>query len=256
LRVPPRAAAHNGVERIGAIHSIRRYPVKSMAGEDLDEARVTPTGLAGDRVYAFVETDNQTSFPWMTARHGHDWIRFRPQFLDPPSSAEQSPSPERFAAEVVTPEGIRFRADAPEFTQYLEKRFGRSLRVQFSERSITDAHPVSIFGLSTIRGLSEETGKDLDPRRFRANFYAQWDDDRAFFEDTLIGRQLRIGDSVRVMALKKDVRCVMITLDPDDGSPFPQLLECVARNHGGCAGIYCTVLGEGIVRRNDPIWLI
>jgi hypothetical protein len=49
---------------------------------------------------------------------------------------------------------------------------------------------------------------------------------------------------------------VMITLDPDNGSPFPGLLECVARNHGGCAGIYATVLGEGIVRRDDPIWLV
>jgi uncharacterized protein len=244
------------MERIGTVHSIHRYPVKSMAGEDLEEARVTSTGLAGDRVYAFVETENRTSFPWMTARHGHDWIRFRPRFLDPPPSMDQSPPPEQFAAEVVTPEGARFRADAPEFAQYLEKRFGRSLRLHFSESSVTDAHPVSIFGLSTIRGLSEEAGKELDPRRFRSNFYARWNDDGAFFEDTLIGRELRIGDAVSVMALKKDVRCVMITLDPDDGSPFPTLLECVARNHGGCAGIYATVLGEGIVRRDDPIWLI
>ena len=58
------------MERIGAISSIRRYPVKSMAGEELEEARVTFAGLAGDRVYAFIETENRTSFPWMTARHG------------------------------------------------------------------------------------------------------------------------------------------------------------------------------------------
>jgi uncharacterized protein len=244
------------VERIGTVHSIHRYPVKSMSGEDLQEARVTFAGLAGDRVYAFVETDNFTSFPWMTARHGHDWIRFRPRFLDPPPPTDQIPFHERFAAEVVTPEGDCFRVDALEFAQYLEKRFGRTLRLRFSERSMTDAQPVSIFGLGTIRGLSAETSTELDSRRFRANFYAQWDDDRAFFEDSLVGRQLRIGETVSVMALKKDVRCIMITLDPDNGSPFPALLECVARNHEGCAGIYGSVLGEGIVRRGDPIWLI
>ncbi len=244
------------MERIGTVHSIHRYPVKSMAGEDLEEARVTFSGLAGDRVYAFVETDNRTSFPWMTARHGHEWISLRPKFLDPPSPTDGIPFPERFAAEVVTPEGLRFHADAPEFTQYLEKRFGRPLRLRFSEHSMTDAQPVSVLGLATIRGLSAETGSDLDPRRFRANLYARWDNDTAFFEDTLVGRQLRIGETVGVMARKKDVRCVMITLDPDTGSPFPALLECVARNHGGCAGIYGTVLAEGIVRRDDPIWLI
>jgi uncharacterized protein len=244
------------VERIGTISSIHRYPVKSMRGEDLEEARVTFAGLTGDRVYAFVEAANRTSFPWMTARHGHDWLLFRPRFLDPAPPTDEIPFPEKYAAEVVTPEGDCFRADAPEFTQYLEKRYERSLRLRFSERSMTDAQPVSIFGLSTIRALSEETGKDIDPRQFRANFYARWDNDTPFFEDTLVGRTLRIGDAVSVMALKKDARCVMITLDPDDGSPFPGLLECVARNHGGCAGIYGAVLGEGIVRRNDPIWLI
>jgi uncharacterized protein len=248
--------ARKGVERVGTISSIRRYPVKSMSGEDLEEARVTFAGLAGDRVYAFVETDNRTSFPWMTARHGHDWILFRPRFLDPVAPTDEIPFAEKYAAEVVTPEGDCFRADAPEFTQYLEKRFERSLRLRFSERSMTDAQPISVLGLSTIRALSEETGRDLDPRRFRANFYARWDSDIPFFEDTLIGRTLRIGDAVSMMPLKKDGRCVMITLDPDNASPFPPLLECVARNHGGCAGIYGAVLGEGIVRRNDPIWLI
>jgi uncharacterized protein YcbX len=244
------------VERIGTVSSIHRYPVKSMRGEDLEEARVTFAGLAGDRVYAFVEAANRTSFPWMTARHGHDWLLFRPRFLDPAPPTDEIPFPEKYAAEVVTPEGDCFRADAPEFTQYLEKRYERSLRLRFSERGMTDAQPVSIFGLSTIRALSEEAGKDIDARQFRANFYARWDNDTPFFEDALVGRTLRIGDAVSVMALKKDARCVMITLDPDDGSPFPELLECVARNHGGCAGIYGAVLGEGIVRRNDPIWLI
>jgi uncharacterized protein len=244
------------VERIGTLSAIRRYPVKSMAGEELAEARITFAGLAGDRVYAFVETENRTSFPWMTARHGRDWIRFRARFLDPAPPTDENPFPENFAAEIVTPEGDRFRADAPELTEYLEKRFARPLRMRFSERSMVDAQPVSIFGLSTIHALSEDTGRDLDPRRFRANFYVQWDDERPFFEDSLVGRAVRIGEKVQVMATKRDARCIMITVDPDDASEFPELLGCVARNHGGCAGIYCAVLREGIVRRDDPIWLL
>ncbi len=76
-----------------------------MSGEGLEEARVTFAGLAGDRVYAFVETDNRTSFPWMTARHGRDWILFRPRFLDPAPPTVEIPFPEKYAAEIVTPEG-------------------------------------------------------------------------------------------------------------------------------------------------------
>jgi uncharacterized protein YcbX len=244
------------LERIGTLNALRRYPVKSMAGEDLDEVRVTFAGLAGDRVYAFMETDNRTSFPWMTARHGRDWILFRPRFLDPAPAPEENPFKETYAAEVATPEGQQFLVNAPELTQYLEKRFGRPLRLRFSERSMNDAQPVSIFGLGTIGRLSEETGKDLDARRFRANFYVRWDDERPFFEDTLVGRQLRIGETVTVLALEKNIRCVMITFDPDDGTPFPKLLEQVARQHAGCAGIYGTVLREGIVRRHDPVCVV
>ena len=251
-----RAAARNGVHRIGTLSAVRRYPVKSMRGEDLEEARVTFSGLAGDRVYAFIETENRTSFPWMTARHGPDWILFHPRFLDPAPASEENPFPEKYAVEVATPDGERFRLDTSQFMQYLERRFERPLRLRFSERSMTDAQPISIFSLSTVRALSEEAGLDLDLRRFRANLYVQWDDDRPFFEDTLVGRQIRIGDAVTVMALKKDVRCKMITLDPDTAEPFPALLELVAKNHAGCAGIYGAVLHEGIVKRNDPIYLI
>jgi uncharacterized protein YcbX len=51
------------VERIGTVRMLRRHPVKSMAGESLEEALVTFAGLVGDRVYAFVETGIIRIFP-------------------------------------------------------------------------------------------------------------------------------------------------------------------------------------------------
>ena len=47
------------MERLGTLERLRRYPVKSMAGEDMQEARVTYAGLLGDRVYAFVDNGNR-----------------------------------------------------------------------------------------------------------------------------------------------------------------------------------------------------
>ena len=72
------------MERIGTLASLRRYPVKGMVGEDVAAARVTFAGIVGDRVYAFVDEINRSSFPWMTARQAHDWLLLRPRFLDPP----------------------------------------------------------------------------------------------------------------------------------------------------------------------------
>jgi MOSC domain-containing protein len=244
------------VERVGQLNILRRYPVKSMAGEDLDEARVSFAGVVGDRVFAFIDNRNLSNFPWMTGRQGHELILFRPRFLDPPPVTEENPDAERYATEVTTPEGEKFRMGDPDFTKYLEERFGRSLRLRFSERSQTDARPISVFGLSTVRALSEETGINLDPRRFRANFYVRWDNERPFYEDELIGRELQIGDTVTLQLVKKDERCVMITLDPDTAAVSPQVLQRVALRHEGCAGVYGVVLREGIARIHNPVYLI
>jgi len=244
------------VERVGQLNILRRYPVKSMAGEDLDEARVSFAGVVGDRVFAFIDNGNRSNFPWMTGRQGHELILFRPRFLDPPPITEENPDAERYATEVTTPEGEKFSMGDPRFTEYVEKRFGRSLRLRFSERSQTDARPISVFGLATVRALSEETGINLDPRRFRANFYVRWDNDRPFYEDELIGRELQIGDTVTLQLVKKDERCVMITLDPDTAAVAPQVLQRVALRHEGCAGVYGVVLREGIARIHNPAYLI
>ncbi|HYL67885.1 MAG TPA: MOSC N-terminal beta barrel domain-containing protein, partial [Candidatus Limnocylindria bacterium] len=245
-----------GVERIGTLARLRRYPVKSMAGEDLAEARVTFAGLVGDRVYAFVDNQNKSSFPWMTGRQGPEMILFRPRLLDPPPAAEEHPRADSFAVAVTMPEGESFRMGDPKFTEYAEKRFGRSLHLRFSERSMTDAYPVSLLGLSTVRALSEETGINLDHRRFRANFYARWEKDAPFFEDELVGRELQIGEEVKVRVVKKDQRCKMITLDPETAAASPAVLQQVSRVHDGCTGVYGAVLSEGIVRANDSIYLV
>lgn len=244
-------------ERIGTLARLRRYPVKSMAGEELQQARVTFAGLAGDRVYAFLDPEHgPPEFPWMTARQGHDMILFRPRFLDAPPIEQEIPDTERFATEVTTPEGEKFRMGDPRFTEFLARRYQRSLRLRFSERSMTDARPVSIFGLATVRALSQETNLELDPRRFRANFYAQWESDAPFFEDTLVGRELQIGETVAVQVVKKDQRCIMISLDPETAVSAPQVLARVYQNHEGCTGVYGAVLREGIVKVDDPILLI
>jgi uncharacterized protein len=244
------------LERIGQLSILRRYPVKSMAGEDLEEARVSYAGLIGDRVFAFIDNRNRSDFPWMTARQGREMILFRPRFLEPPRIEEENPDPASYAVEVTTPERETFHVGDSRFTRYLEERFERSLRLRFSERCQTDARPVSILGLSTVSALSEEVGLNLDTRRFRANFYVRWDNDQPYYEDELIGRELQIGDKVTLQVVKKNERCVMIGLDPETSTPAPVVLHTVALRHQGCLGVYGAVLREGIVGIHNPVYLI
>lgn len=53
---------------IGQIKAIFRYPVKSMAGEQLDSANLGWHGLDGDRRFAFRRIADKGGFPWLTAK--------------------------------------------------------------------------------------------------------------------------------------------------------------------------------------------
>ena len=53
---------------VGKVVHIARYPVKSMRSESLDSTNVGFQGIAGDRMYAFVQEGVHSPFPWLTAR--------------------------------------------------------------------------------------------------------------------------------------------------------------------------------------------
>ncbi|HKF51860.1 MAG TPA: MOSC domain-containing protein [Candidatus Acidoferrales bacterium] len=243
-----------GATKLGTLRILRRYPFKSMAGEDVAEAFVTFAGLVGDRAYAFVDRNKHSNFPWMTARQSHEMLLFRPRFLTPPNTANEHPSQSDFVAEVVTPEGQTLRPSDSSFTPYFEKRFGRQLELRFSERAMQDACPVSLLGLATVKSLSEEAGIPLEHTRFRANFYIEWDNAKPYYEDQLTGASLRIGEKFTFTVVQNNLRCAIITLDPKTGQASPEVGKLVARNHGNCFGVYGSVLQEGIVREGDPVF--
>jgi uncharacterized protein YcbX len=95
----------------------------------------------------------------------------------------------------------------------------------------------------------------LDRRRFRANFYAVWQDDLPYRENELVGKTLQIGERLQIIVLERDPRCKMITIDPDTGTTEKRILHHVIAEHGGAAGVYAAVLTEGVVRKGDPIFL-
>jgi len=69
---------------VGRVVALWRYPVKSMAGEELDGAEVSWHGLAGDRRWAFIRDGQARSgFPWLTMRERPELARYRPRFEDP-----------------------------------------------------------------------------------------------------------------------------------------------------------------------------
>ena len=167
------------------------------------------------------------------------------------------PDGDAFKVSVETPDGTTYdNIEDPAFIADLEKLTGRSLRIYTTQRGIFDARPVSLFSLSAAAQLGEELGMDIDKRRFRANFYVEWDQpDDPFYENQLIGKTLKIGERLEIMIIERDPRCTMITLDPDTAEETPKLLQHLGRKHSGDAGVFAAVIKRGRVNKGDPIIL-
>src|SRR5438477_13046455 len=68
---------------VGKIDSLWRYPVKSMRGEELDEAFAGFSGIYGDRLFAFESSASPKGFPYLTAREQSRLLQYRPRFRYP-----------------------------------------------------------------------------------------------------------------------------------------------------------------------------
>lgn len=242
------------MQQIGVVSRLRRYPVKSMAGEDLERVFVAYSGLTGDRIYALVGLSEKKSFPWLSARQRPGLLLYKPRFVQPLCPESPYPNMENLAVTVRLPHGLEGSLTDPRVLEALRKDLQCDFQLRFSERGMQDSRPLSLMGEATIAALSRETGQPLDPRRFRANLYVRWLSEEPFFEDALVGRQLQIGEKLTLLISKKDPRCKVIGLDPDTAESQPAILETVVRAHDGCAGVYAVVLREGIIETGAPIY--
>jgi uncharacterized protein YcbX len=160
--------------------------------------------------------------------------------------------------DVETPDGKTFSIDDPALIENLRAGLDgkHQLTLLRSDKAITDCRPLSIFAVQSAKKLGEETGTNVDKRRFRANVYVDLTNADDFAEDQFVGKTLRIGSKVVVSVLERDPRCMMITLDPDTAEKSPAILKAVAQAHEGMAGVYGAVLAEGMIRKGDSIELL
>src|SRR3954447_243924 len=262
------------MSRIGTVESVWRYPVKSMCGQELSQIFAGYAGVYGDRLFAFESSASHKGFPYFTGREQRQMIRYRPRFRDPEKAAQPinfeeaaklSPNINPISAtaaelmlDVETPDGKTFAIDDPALIQHLRDGAdaNHELRLLRSDKAMTDCRPVSIISLQSARELSQETGIDVDKRRFRANIYLDLPSATGFAEDAFVGKTLRIGPNVIVSVVGRDSRCMMIILDPDTAEKTPAVLKAVAQAHEGMAGVYGAVLAEGLIRKGDAVELL
>ena len=230
---------------VGRVVGLWRYPVKSMAAEEMADADVGWHGLAGDRRWAFVRSAMvQSGFPWLTLRERRDLNHYRPSFVD-------AARPDRSPTNVRTPSGRIVDVTDPALAAELCPGGARVIR---QDRGVFDTFPLSIITTGTIGRLGEIVGARLDVQRFRPNLLVESDDGVPFAEDAWVGCVVRIG-SLRMRVDKRDGRCVVITIDPVTTQRRPEILRAVMAQRQGCLGVYATTVQPGRVAAGDAVLL-
>ena len=63
---------------VGHVESLWRYPVKSMRGEQVQQAFLGYAGVYGDRLYAFHDAGALKGFPYLTGREQERMLLYKP----------------------------------------------------------------------------------------------------------------------------------------------------------------------------------
>ena len=135
---------------------IRRYPVKSLLGEQLTTAEVDQRGLLGDRLWAVCDADGKLGSGKNTRRFRRmdGLFTLRGHVGDPVPVVE-------------LPDGRRFAADDPAGHDAVSEVLGR--RVTIEREADVQHHdgPVSLVSTAALQRLHDLVGEPVDPVRFR-----------------------------------------------------------------------------------------
>ncbi len=228
---------------VGRVAALFRYPVKSMAPEELDGVEVSWHGLAGDRRWAFIRAGQvRSGFPWLTIRQRPELARYRPRFAEPDR-------PDASQTLVQTPSGAELDVADPA----LAAEFGPGVSVIKQDRGVFDTMPLSLLSTQTLACLGRMVGAGLTAGRFRPNLVVDVPGGE-FPEDAWVGRVLRVG-GLRMRVDQRDQRCVMVTIDPVTLRRNPAVLRAIARERDARLGVYGSTVEPGRIAVGDPVEL-
>jgi Uncharacterized Fe-S protein len=222
-----------------------------MAGEPLDSLSLGWHGFDGDRRFAFVRKGILAGFPWLTASKLPQLISYKPVRRDV-DKTKASPT------HVLTPDGQELELRGEALRQELSNAYGAPVEVMQLDQGIFDEAKVSIISHSTIQAIEKEAGISLDVSRFRPNILLETIDHKPFVEDEWLKKTIQFGeaaDAPAVYVQMRDLRCMMINLDPATAGANPLVLKAVARMNDAYAGVYATILSVGKVTVGDRLYL-
>lgn len=227
--------------QLGTIDEIRRYPVSSLSGERLPEAKVAAEGLEGDRLWGLFDAENLSvaapesekrwrPVPGLSARFGEEGPEISQNgiaWLPLPAAA----------ADRLASDHLGFRTRFLPFAAEATPRYDRA--------------PLHILTTASLQALRARLPSAIiEIPRFRPNLLigtgAAID---GFAEQSLVGKRLSIGDAV--VEISEPCRRCAFTALGQPGLPFDKdVLHAISRAGGGF-GVLARVIQAGRVTIGD-----
>lgn len=223
-----------------------------MAGIAAESAYLGWHGLNGDRRFAFRRLGDDSGFPFLTASRYPELVLYQPFGLEE-SSGEPLPT------HVRTPAGTELELRSRELQTDITTRSGIGVELMKFKHGIFDDGAISVISLATIAGIGRTAGLELDRRRFRANILLETEDTTTFHEDAWVGGTLVFGEGDSMPAVSvtmRDLRCVMVNIDPDTASQDARVMKTVVGLNANNAGVYGTVVRPGMIHVGQPVSLV
>jgi uncharacterized protein len=250
---------------LGTVAALRRYPVKSMLGEDLDAVDVTFTGLAGDRRLAVV---SRTTGKVASAKLPRLWRDLLTLSAATDRAATDHTAMDHSAAVRITlPDGRTVRSDEAGVDAILSGLLDQPVTLSATpppgatlDRAVPEAvlrdgvdatvpvalielgagsppgtfvdfaplHLLSTSTLDRIAELSPYGRADLE--RYRPNIVIDTISP-GFTENDWLERNLRIGDDLVLHVIARTPRCAVPTLAHGALPRNPEALRVLARHN-------------------------
>lgn len=256
------------------------YPVKSLAGVRLTEARVMPKGLAHDRRWMLVDGEGR----FLTQREHPEMALLRVTLQGSRVTVMGRKRADTITLDLtgaaqgdvlkvqIWDDEVEAVEVSPEFSKWFSDELGMDCRLVFfpepnrrdvdpdyanrgEQVSLADGYPFLIIGQASLDLLNAKLPEALPMRRFRPNFV--FSGSHPHEEDAW--KLVKIG-GVGFEGKKKCGRCVLTTVDPETGTKGPEPLKTLAtyrkENNGIYFGENLVALEEGWVREGDKVTVL
>ncbi len=239
------------------VEEIWRYPVKSMLGEQLDQANVGPGGIQGDRRWAVVDKESGVS---LSAKRYADLLRCRAWTSDGdvmiklPDGCEYPVGSAEVARGLSDLLGRQVMTRSAEATETIQHEFPTAVTEGEGEPFLYEPETEAFFDCAPLQLLTTGTLVELKrllpasiihTARFRPNFLVATEE-AGFVENDWVSNDVVLG-SLRCQVYDDTRRCIMVALGQGQLPRDIEVIRTILKSNEGRAGVALKTLDSSMV---------